>query len=223
MKNKIFLLIGFSFLASCNLMTRQEMQKQDEQKQIITNIQKTKADSESKISDLQNDIRTVDGKVDSIDHNVQVGQQNNKQEIEALKKTIDAQNEKIKYLQEHIDATETRLTAAINALKPGMASIPAATTDDGSGKKMKDASNPLDEAEALLSAKDYKKAIVKYQNYIDKNPKGKALAEATYKIGLCFAELGLKKEAKEFYKDVIDNYASTSWAKKAKYRVSHLK
>ncbi|MBK9294536.1 MAG: tetratricopeptide repeat protein [Oligoflexia bacterium] len=49
------------------------------------------------------------------------------------------------------------------------------------------------------------------------------MAEATYKIGLCFTELGLKKDAKEFYKDVIEKYPKTSWAKKAKYRISQIK
>lgn len=215
---KKYLVLPALLLTSCNLMTRQEMQKQDEQKQIISTIQKTKADTELKYSDIQNDIRVVAGRVDALDHAVQTNQQASKQDVEALRKLLEAQNEKIKLIQEHIDATEMRLTAAINAIKPG------ATTDTPlpAPSKVKEV-NALEEANNLLEAKEFKKAIVKFQHYIDKNPKNKNVAEATYKIGLCFTELGLKKDAKEFYKDVIDNYPSTSWAKKAKYRISQIK
>jgi TolA-binding protein len=224
-------------LSACQLQTREDVQKQDEQKQMreqISVIQKNKADTELKYSDIQNDMRVIVGRIDSIEHNQQTQQQNQKQEIENIKKLIETQNEKMKLLQAHMEATETRLTAAIQALSGGpgpvapshagggSASAGGSGVAAGAGGEAK-ASGPFEEAEAFFGAKEYKKAIVKYQNYIDKNAKGKNVAESTYKIGVCFAELGLKKDAKEFYKEVVDNYPSSSWAKKAKYRLTHLK
>ncbi|MBK9294535.1 MAG: hypothetical protein IPM57_08835 [Oligoflexia bacterium] len=164
---KYFILISsMVFLASCNLMTRQDVKKEEEQKQIISTLQKTKADSELKYSDIQNDMRVIAGRVDALDHSLQSNQQASRQEVEALKKLVETQNEKIKLIQEHIDATEMRLTAAINAIKPiGGGSSVAASAPRGKEQGL------LEEANDLLEARDFKKAIVRYQNYIDKNPR----------------------------------------------------
>jgi TolA-binding protein len=227
----ILILPALPGLIACQLQTREDVQKQEEQKQVreqISNMQKSKADVELKYSDIQNDIRVVAGRVDAIEHNQQGNQQSLKADNENLKKLVEAQNEKIKLLQAHIDATETRLTAAIQAIAGPApvgkgAGYAGGDSDVGVAPVRSKEGGPFDEAESFFGAKEYKKAIVKFQNYIDKNPKGKNVAEATYKIGVCFAELGLKKDAKEFYKEVTDSYPSSSWAKKAKYRLSHLK
>lgn len=224
---KLLLLISIAVvLSACPLTTRDEME-QNEQKEFrnqLSSMQKSKADTELKYADLQNDIRVIAGRTDALDHNIQMVNQKNRQEIEELKKAVETQNEKVKLLQSHLEATETRLTAAINALSGGAVapSKEEPVVEKKSKGKEKEVS-PLEEAEGHFSSKDFKKAIVKFQNYIDKNPKGKAVAEATYKIGVCFAELGLKKDAKEFLKDVVDNYPSSAWAKKAKFRLSNLK
>ncbi len=240
MKIKNFLLLSLAIpLSACALMTRDELQKQDEEKKQmkdqVTHIQRSKADDDLKYNDVMADQRSLNGRMDAIDHNHEVSASSVKQELDKLRSLIDQQNEKIKMVQEHIDATEIRLTAAIQAASGGMAipaspasvksSVPVSATGGIPVTAQIDPvpAGPLAEAETLFRAKDYKKSIVAFQAYIDKNPKGKSLPESTYKIGVCFGELGFKKDAKEFYKDVIDNYPSSSWAKKAKYRLTNLK
>ena len=219
-------------VASCDMLkTREDIQKENEEKQLkeqVSSIQKGKADSEVRYNDLQNDLRNISGRVDTLDHNQQVGAQSNKADIEALKKLLEAQNDKIKLIEQHIDATETRLTAAIQAAANAAPTPLPATAGGGAGGKdsAKDASKDgglFGDAENFFSKKDFKHAIVKYQAYRDKNPKGTKNAEATYKIGVCFFELGSKKEAKEFYQETIDSFPGTSSAKKAKLRLSQLK
>jgi TolA-binding protein len=219
-KKKILLALSIFWLFGCDMMmTRGDVKKQEEEKELkeqVSTIQKSRADNELRYSDLQNDIRTVAGRVDTLDHNQQVSNQNNKQEIESLKKTIEAQNEKIKLLEQHVDTSEQRLLTA-------MGSGETKSTSGAVKEGKKSDSDLFSEADALLAAKEFKRAIVKYQAYRDKYPKGRQAPEATYKIGVCFAELGLKKDAKEFYKETLDSYPGTPSAKKAKYRLQQLK
>lgn len=215
-------------VTGCSLMSRDEVRKQDEQqrqmKEQMSTIQRSRADADLRYSELQSEQRSLSGRVDALEHGSEQSAQARRQEIEGLKKAIDLQAEKLKVLQEHVDATETRLTAAIQALS-GNSSPPVANppANVAAGASAAATSGPLVDADAKLQSKDFKKAIVSYQAFLEKNPKSKYVPEATYKIGVCFAELGYKKDAKEFYKEVIDNHPSSPWAKKAKYRLSRLK
>lgn len=211
-------------LSACSLMTRDDIKKEDENKQLrdqVSSIEKSKADNEAHYNDLENDLRAMSGRVDTLDHNEQMDAKNQDKVLDDLKKVIDAQNDKIKMLEQHIDATETRLTAAIQAMATAPAPQPEPKSEAKEGKS-KDG-GLYGEAENLFNQKDFKHAIIKYQAYRDKNPKGSKLAEATYKIAVCFSELGQKKDAKDFYQETIDSYPGTSAAKKAKLRLSQNK
>ncbi|MCC6278838.1 MAG: tetratricopeptide repeat protein [Oligoflexia bacterium] len=215
------LLTLFLSLAACDMMSRQDIKKQDEERQMreqLAAMQKGKADTDLRYSDLQNDIRVVAGRVDTLDHALESNKGSTRQEIEALRKQVEMQNEKLKALESHLSQTEQRLMAAIQG-------APVAAPQSGAAPvpEKKDTADVFEEAEALLKAKEFKKAIVKYQAFRDKNSKGVKAAEATYKIGVCFAELGMKKDAREFYLETIENFPSTKAASKAKYRLSNLK
>jgi TolA-binding protein len=215
---------------SCQgLMTRDDISKQNQEQQLqeqVSNIQKQKADNEAHYQDLQNDLRVIAGRVDALDHAQAVAQKQHQKETEDLKKVIETQNEKIKVLEQHIDATETRLTAAIQALSTApVQAAPAPATgraEKGASKKGEGGATFTD-AQDYFQKKDWRHAITHFQSYLDKNPKGAKRADATYMIGVCFQELGMKNEAKDFFSDTISNYAGTPSAKKAKFRLSQLK
>jgi TolA-binding protein len=78
-------------------------------------------------------------------------------------------------------------------------------------------------AQQSFASKQWKDAIFSYQKYRDLNPKGRNYAEATYKMGVSFQELGMSGEAKTFYSEVVEKFPKTSYGKKAKYRLKHLK
>ncbi len=80
-----------------------------------------------------------------------------------------------------------------------------------------------DTAQDFFGKKEWKKAILSYQKYVDESSKGKNVADAKYKIGVCFQELGMKEEAMAFYEEVIANYAKAEAGKKAKIRLAKLK
>ena len=80
-----------------------------------------------------------------------------------------------------------------------------------------------DIAKEFFEKKDWKQAILNFQKYRDDNPKGVKLADATYKIGVSFQELGMKDEAKTFYDEVQVKYPKSEEARRAKIRLKGLK
>jgi len=216
-------------LPAC-LQTREEIQKENEERQLkeqVSSIQKSHADADMRYNDLENEIRVVSGRVEVVEHNQQVYHQSDRQEMEGIKKAIDAQNEKIKLIEQHLDQMDARLNQTIQTLanSPGPAAgSGSATNAQGAVETGKKGDAKIySEGEALFSRKEFKKALVKFQSYREKNSKGQKAAEATYKIGVCLVELGLKKEAKEIYQETIENYPGTPSAKKAKFRLTQLK
>jgi TolA-binding protein len=208
-------------LSGC-LMTQEDIQAQEEQKQLkdqVSSIQRTRADADQRNSDFQSDLRVVAGRVETLEHNQQVSKQSEQADMSALKKTIDTQGETIKQLEQHLDATEAKLMAAIQAVTAAPAPLEKASTSSTSKK----GESLFSEGEALFAKKEFKKALVKYQTFREKSPKAAKASEATYKIGVCLTEIGLKKEAKEIFQETIDNYPSSPSAKKAKFRISQLK
>lgn len=83
--------------------------------------------------------------------------------------------------------------------------------------------NSYDAAQELFDNQEWKKAILSFQKYTDESPKGKNVADAKYKIGVCFQELGMKEEAMAFYEEVVANYQATEAGKKSKNRLAKLK
>lgn len=222
---KLILILALVSLSAC-LQTREDIQKENEERQLkeqMSSIQKSHADADVKYSDIESEIRAVSGRLEVVEHNQQVNHQSDRQDIEGIKKAIDAQNDKIKLIEQHLDQMDARLTQAIQAMAnaPAGAAPQVAAAAESSGKKGD--AKTYNEGEALFSKKEFKKALVKFQAYREKNPKGPKAAESTYKIGVCLVELGLKKEAKEIYQETVDSYPGTSSAKKAKFRLTQLR
>jgi TolA-binding protein len=82
---------------------------------------------------------------------------------------------------------------------------------------------PYETAQELFNEKEWKKAILNFHKYTDESPKGKFVADAKDKIGVCFQELGMKEEAMAYYEEVVANFQTTDAGKKSKVRLSKLK
>lgn len=83
----------------------------------------------------------------------------------------------------------------------------------------------LDVGDKLFDDKKWSEAAAEYQAFREKTKSKKTndYALATYKIGVCFQELGLKNEAKTFYKSVLKKHKGMKAAKFAQYRLENLK
>ena len=68
----------------------------------------------------------------------------------------------------------------------------------------------------------YKKAIIAFQEFADKYPKSKNIANAVYAQAESFLALNQKKEAEVFFKDVIQRFPRTKEASLARKRLKAL-
>ncbi|MBS1971379.1 MAG: tetratricopeptide repeat protein [Bdellovibrionales bacterium] len=214
-------------LTGC-LKTRTDV-RETEQKQVIqqevTKMQKASADSASRFSDIEEDMRGLRGRVEVLEH--QKGQ--GSQEAEAAKKfaadsSADA-NKKILLLQEglsNLEKTVFQLNAEVNALKAEKAAAVAQASAAQAKAATEAKKSSYELGQEAFDQKDWKKAILNYQKYRDENPKGKKFNEATYKMGVSFQELGMKDEAKTFYDELVTKSPDSNEAKKAKIRLKGL-
>ncbi|MBC7371128.1 MAG: tetratricopeptide repeat protein [Bdellovibrionaceae bacterium] len=223
------LYFGLCFGLTACLKTRTDV-RDGEQKQVIqqevTKLQRTNADVSSRFADVEEDIRNVRGRVEVLEHRGGEGTQ----QAEAVKKyASDANadsNKKILLLQEGLSTLEKtvfQLNAELNAMKAERAAM-IATNSASQVKAAAEAKRgSYESGQDYFEQKDWKKAILNFQKYRDENPKGSKNAEATYKMGVSFQELGMKDEAKTFYDELISKYGSSNEAKKGKIRLKNLK
>lgn len=77
--------------------------------------------------------------------------------------------------------------------------------------------------ESFFKLKEYKKSIVEFSRLTEKYASSSKTPWAIYKIGLCFDELGLKEDAKGFYRELIQKFPQSPEAKKAKEKIKKKK
>ena len=175
-------------------------------------------------------IRGFNGRIESLENQIT----NLQKEKAALANS--AETQKLQLMQDalvkmeaQIQRLEAEALAAAKAPPPSSdmnapkASSRPTTAKLDSAKKEAAATTGYDIAQEHFGSKEWKKAILSYQKYVDDNSRGKNVADAKYKIGVCFQELGMKEEAMAFYEEVIANYSKTEAGKKAKIRLTKLK
>lgn len=224
--NTYFLMLSFLGLVGCgSLVTRSDLKEAEQKKSVqeqVTQIQKSHADTASKFADIDSDLRDLSGRVEVVENKLHTTNadkdKSNKQSLDLIQE----QNRKIQLLQEELTRQDNQINmmmADINNLKSALSQAVAAQREEVEKAKK----DPFDLAEENFKAGEWKKAILNYQKYRDANPKSKKFADATYKIGVSFQELGMKEEAKSFFDEVIAKYPSAPEAKKAKSRLKNLK
>ncbi|MGE0525805.1 MAG: tol-pal system YbgF family protein [Bdellovibrionales bacterium] len=170
-----------------------------------------------RLEEYDEQMRHLHGRVDTVENmlaQLNAAEQGHRemklQENQALEQKFIAFEDALKKLETQV----LELSDQVSRLKPTPA--PAVDTSEK-------ARTSFEQAEDLFTAKKWKESIVAYQKYRDKNPKGKQYADATYKIGVSFQELGMKDEARAFFDEVTTKFPKSKEAKKAKFRLNSLK
>ncbi len=221
-----FLLLSFSLLAFTGCLKTRTDVKDSDQRQVsqqqTTAVQRANAENSSKVSDLEEQIRYLTGRLEVLENKQATGSSN----VEAAAKTAQQQaaesNQKNILLQEELTKMEAQifqLNSDLQALKAER----AATAQAAAAAAVTAKKDPYEAAQEHFEKKEWKKAILNYQKYRDENAKGKHYAEATYKIGVCFQELGMREESRTFYDEVISKFGKSEEARKAKTRLKALK
>lgn len=222
-------LLGVCLGLSGCLKTRTDV-RENEQKQVIqqevTKLQRNNADVSSRFSDVEDDVRNLRGRLEVLEHRRDQGSQ----ETESAKKYATDQaaeaNKKILLLQEglsNLEKSVLQLSTEINALQAEKAALVAQNNAAQAKAAAESKRNPYELGQDFFEQKDWKKAILNYQKYRDENPNGKRIADATYKMGVSFQELGMKDEARTFFDELVSKHPNSNEAKKAKIRLKSLK
>ena len=222
-------ILGTGLLSLCLtgcLVTRSDLRGDREpegrkSQETVTVMQKEKAETNSRYSDLESSIREMNGRVEVVENRVSQNDQNagkvQRQQEEQLNET----NKKVQLLQEEL----TKMEAQIQLLNDQVANShrPVEEASDEKPASKVEKKTKFDIGEDYFLKKEWKKAILNYQKYRDDSPKAKMVNEATYKIGVCFQELGMKDEAKSFYEELVAKAPGSPEARRAKIRLKKLK
>jgi TolA-binding protein len=236
------LLIALLILGTAGcLRTREEVNEMETSKQVqtqVSQVQKTKADSENKVMALQDEIRQLNGRLDVLERRAEqatpataTGPTNTDviEQMKIFEQNNAAMKMKIEELEQKLAVAQKAQVSASSEKISGEKVAVAAVSKEKDAKEMKDSKESKDskgayeEAEGAFNKKEWKTAILSYQNYRDANPKGKNYADATYKIGVSFQELKMKDEAKVFFEEVLQKFSKSPSARKAKFRLGQFK
>lgn len=226
MMKSTFTISSVLVFAGC-LQTRADM-RQGEQRQVlqqqVSTLQKSNADVSSRFAELEEQIRFLNGRIEVLENRLEQSQSQTEMVRKNSVELIKNQDQKIQALQEEL----TRMEQEQSTLRNEMAAVAAkASSSSGSVESGKPpvtgVKNAYEAGEVLFAKKDFRQAILEFQKYREKFPKGKNFATATYKIVVSFQELGLKDEAQSFYEEVIAKFPKSEEARKSKTRLKKLK
>lgn len=224
MKSVVYIAAASLFLTGC-LKTRNEV-KTSEQRQVmaqqVTTLQRTNADVANRFMDFEEQMRSLNGRVDVVENQLGQGRAGMDDVLRANQQKNAELSQRVMLLQEALTKMESQLfqvTNDLNALRQERVAAAAAANERAKQAKK----NPYEVAQEYFDNKEWKQSILNFQKYRDENPKGSKFADATYKIGVSFQELGMKDEAKTFYDEVINKFSKSDEARRAKIRLKSLK
>ena len=213
------LLIILSFSTSACLLTREDVKTAEERKRLVgdvTTIRKFNADTQVRFDEIQNEQRSLKGRIETIEQQNQSKAESEKTGLSSQEDRNKIYEETLKILEEKNKKTELELAQ----LRLELNNLKRAKVSTSKGKR---SGGNFTGAERAFSKKKWREAIVGYEKYRELNPKGKRYGVSTYKIGVCFQELGMKAEAKVFFEEVVSKFSKSKEYKKAKFRLSKLK
>ncbi len=219
---KIILMAILTMTMSGCLMTRNDIEEVEQRKvvqQQVSTMQRTNADSQSRFTELNEDLRGMSGRIEDLENRI-VTLQKEKEKSQLLSdQQLAETNKKVFLLQEEAQKLETQVAFLNQELVKVVAGTTSASNAVTSGKK----EDQFQNGEEAFSKKEWREAILHFQKYRELFPKGKKYPQATYKIGQAFYELGMKDEAKTFFEEVTTKFPENPLAKQAKERLKKIR
>lgn len=221
---KLFILGSLVFIAGC-LQTRDDLKAREEgrESQPKYNVPPTlqssnpparQAADEGLSPDQQEQYRVLNGRIEVLENEIQKLQQAKAERDQDFANKITLLTDSVARMENQIGQMSADQQAA-NSL--------AIDRDEASAGSASARKGPLAQAEDDYKNKNWKSAIVNFQKYRATKPNGKSYAAATYKMAVCFQEMGMKPEAKAFFEEIVSKYPATDDAKKAQFRLKQLR
>lgn len=216
---KVFILVAVTLLVSCEgLQTREDTAIRTLKRESgdINQVRKQNADLKAANLEFEEKFRQLSGKVEEleiINSRLETSKQQmageESQELQAYKDSVSELVQEKKRLEQELALLKEENKMAKQAV------ISAKKTD----------TEHLEKADSYFDDKRWTEAVTEYQNYREKakSKSSEDYALATYKIGVCFQELGMISEAKTFFQSVVTKNKDTKAAKYASYRLTQIK
>ncbi|MCB0366753.1 MAG: tetratricopeptide repeat protein [Bdellovibrionaceae bacterium] len=213
-------IVGLFILGSFSgcLRTRadlKEAESKSEMQNKLSNLQQSAARDEVRFQDYDEQFRYMRGRIETLEQRLNEARQEKEQALQERQTAKTQSDERLRLYEEALRKLEGQIVSLSQELeqvkKAKAAPAPASKKGNFSA------------AEDSFDKKDWKAAIVGYQKYREMNPKGRKYASATYKIGVCFQELGMGNDARAFFDEVIEKFPKSSEAKQAKTRLKSVK
>lgn len=222
---KYFFQVVFALLLVGCLQTRQDIRENEGRKSTqdsVSTMQKAAAENTSRFSEVEAANRELNGRVEVLENKMSQFDQGALRSQKSTEEQLAETNKKVFLLQEELAKMEMQ----IGSLSEQVAQSAKAKDEKSIEEKLSvkaEKKSSFDVAEEFFQKKEWKKAILNYQKYRDTTPKGKKVPESTYKIGVCFQEIGMKDEARSFYEELVSKYPKSDEARRAKIRLKKLK
>ena len=249
MKNTFALLLVLSFTFSGCLKTRTQVRGDDDSMDDNQTTSATAKNGGAKashyeIEELKNEIIKLSGKVEELEHsqkgmntsetNQMVGKLDMR--VADLEKNQILIMSEIKELKDRHDETPEKPVSSKSKSGSGKAllsegfSLLMAKQYEEAGEKFKEFGerNPKGKdaaemrfglGEVSYGQKAWKKAIVEYSKVQESSTKSPRIPASLLKIGLCFEQLGMQKEAKSFFSELLERFPQAAESKKAQSKM----
>lgn len=204
---------GLLLLAGC-LQTRANLKQDSAEPKyntpkavVVSEDTLKKAEVVAKSEDLNTEFRQLNGRIEVVEAQLQSVKDN--EYVKGLEAKLLQMEQKITLLETTVADLNAKSKA--DAAKPAPAPI-----------VFPKSAGPMDAANSHFENKHWEDAILAFEEYRKKYPKGDDYALATYRIGLSFQNLGLKEDAKAFFKEVVDKFPKSKEAGLAKTKLKKL-
>ncbi len=216
MKIKFILLIVFLSQGCISLQTRSSKVKVRKESDLVMALRRQNANLKAKNLEYEEQFRISTGKIEELQILARRTQ-------DKSQKRLGEENQQLRAYKDSVSELLIEKKKLENQILVLKASNQQAKKEVKSAKMS--AKEHLKVGNKYFEGKKWSEAAAEYQAFRGKakNKKNEDYALATYKIGVCFQELGMAKEAKTFYKSVVRKHKKFKAAKYAEYRLAKLK
>ncbi|MGE0764175.1 MAG: tetratricopeptide repeat protein [Bdellovibrionales bacterium] len=216
--NSLWTILLLSLVLPGCLATRAELRGEtDARRTQVSAAQERQAVQSTRFDDYDQQFRQMNGRMDQVENQLTQINAGHADKSNQEQKRRDEIEKRLRAYEEALNKLEAKVAELREELKASQKPVKKESVPAGG------LGSSLTAAEAAFELKDWKLAIVEYENYRKENPKGKSYVLATYRIGLAFQELGKKEEAKVFFEEVVAKFPQSKEAKKASQKLKSMK
>lgn len=178
--------------------------KKPKLKEEISQLQQQLASLDLKLKGNEEQFRLLLGRIESLELKATNGASGEKTEVNRIEEIEEALGEVV--------VRQDQLRDKVEQLS-------------GTSKKFKKVrvTGDFNLAEKYFATGKWANAVQEFQKFREKNPKSGKISMVTYKIGVCFQELGMKGEAQTFFQNTINKFPKSKAAKFSKFRLNKMK